>query len=153
MAKALPDHDGVRAAGERFANVAAFAHSAVGDDRNVARGFLEIGIARRGAIDRGGDLRHAETEDAARGAGRAGPDADENRGRTAFHDLEGDVVADGVADDDRDAHVAAEFFEIERFIFRGNVADRRDGALHDENIRAGFLRDRAEFARRVAESN
>ncbi len=72
------DHDGVRAAGERFANVAALAHSAVGDDGNVARGFLEIGVARGGAIDRRRDLRHAEAEHAARGAGRARTDADEH---------------------------------------------------------------------------
>ena len=71
LGKRAADHDGVRAAGERFANIAAFAHSAVGDDRNIARGFLEIGIARRRAIDRGRDLRHAEAEDAARSAGRA----------------------------------------------------------------------------------
>ncbi len=44
-------------------------------------------------------------------------------------------------------HLPAEFFELERFIFRGNVADGGDGALDDENIRAGFLRDRSEFRR------
>ena len=153
LANALPDHDGIRAAGERFANIAALAHSAIGDDRNVTRSFLEIGIARRRAIDGGGDLRHAQAEHAARSAGRAGTDADQHRRRTAFHDLERHLVTDGVADDDRDPHLAAKFREIERFIFGGNVPHGRDRALHDENIRARFLRDRAELARRVAEWN
>ena len=110
LGKSAADHDGVRAAGERFANIAAFAHSAVGDDRNVARSFLEVGIARGRAIDRGSDLRNAEAENAARGAGRAGPDSNQNRGGTAFHDFQSHIVTDGVSDDDRNAHVAAEFF-------------------------------------------
>ena len=117
------DHDGVRAAREGFANIAAFAHAAVGDDRDVTRGFLEIGVARRGAINRGRHLRHTEAENAARGAGRSGPDADEHRRGTAFHDFQRDVVSDGVPDDDGNAHLPAEFCEVERFIFRR----KRDG--------------------------
>ena len=147
------DHDGVRAAGERLADVAAFAHAAVGDDRNVARCFLEISVARRGAIDRRGDLRDAEPKDAARSAGGARSDADQDRGRTAFHDLEGGVVTDGVADDDRDPHVAAKFRELERFVFGRNVPDRRDGALHDKNVGTRFLRDARRNSPRVAESS
>ena len=39
--KRAPDHDGIRPAGERFANVAALAHTAIGNDGNVAGCFLE----------------------------------------------------------------------------------------------------------------
>ena len=76
-----------------------------------------------------------------------GPDSDQNGGRTAFHDLQSDIVTDGVADDDRDAHVAAEFSRSSDLYSEEMMAHRRDRALHDENIRARFLRDRAEFRR------
>ena len=65
----------------------------------------------------------------------------------AFHYFQSHIVADCISDDDRDSHFAAEFFEVERFIFGGNMAHGRDRALHDENIRARFLRDRAKLAR------
>ena len=120
--KCAPDHDGIRAASEGFANIAALAHAAVGDDRNVARGFFEVGIAGSGAVNRGRDLRHAETKDAARSAGGTGTDPDQNCCRSAFHNLEGNVEADGVTDDDWDPHFAAEFFQVERFILRRHVA-------------------------------
>src|SRR5438132_141571 len=84
-----PDHDGIRAAGERFANISALAHAAVGDDRNVTRRFFEVGVARGGAVDRGRDLWHAETENAARSASGTGTDTDQHGGRSAFHDLKG----------------------------------------------------------------
>ena len=81
------DHDRVRSAGQRLANIAAFAHAAVGDDRDIARGFFEVSVAGRRAIDCRRNLRHAEAEHAARSARRAGTYADEHRGRSAFHDL------------------------------------------------------------------
>src|SRR6266849_6669183 len=56
------DHDCIGAASERLANVAAFAHPAVSDDRNVTRRFFEISIARGRAIDRGGHLRNTESK-------------------------------------------------------------------------------------------
>src|SRR5437667_2035794 len=103
--KRAADHDCIRATSERFANVAALAHSAVGDDRDITRRFFEISVARGGAIDRGGDLRHPESKDTAWRASCSGTDADENAGRSAFHNFQRDIVADGVADDDRDAHI------------------------------------------------
>src|SRR2546423_4782108 len=139
------DHDRIRAAGERFANVATFAHPPVGYDRNVTRRLLEVGVARGRTVDRRGDLRHTETQDAARSTGGAGSDADQHCRRTALHDLERDIEANGVADNDGNAHLAAKFFQVERFIFRGNVAHSRNGALDDEYIRASFLRDPAEL--------
>src|SRR5206468_3993956 len=60
------DHDCIGAASERLANVAAFAHPAVSDDRYVTRRSFEIAVARGRAIDRGSDLRDAQSEHAAR---------------------------------------------------------------------------------------
>ena len=71
----------------------------------------------------------------------------------AFHDFESHVVANSVANDHWDAHVAAKFCQIERFIFGRDVPRGRNRALNNENIGASFLRDRAEILRRVAESN
>jgi len=84
-------------------------------------------------------------ENAARGAGRSGPDADEHRRGTAFHDLARDVVPDGVSNDHWNLHLPAELFEIERLIFRRKVADCGDGTLDNKNVRPGVLRDCSEF--------
>jgi hypothetical protein len=50
---------------ERLANISALAHAAIGDDRNVTRSFLEVGVARCRAIDGRRDLGHAEAKDTA----------------------------------------------------------------------------------------
>jgi hypothetical protein len=139
------DHDRVRAAGERFADIAALAHSAVGNDRDIARGLFEVSIASCCAINRRGDLRYAQAEHAARSASRAGTDTNQHRRRPALHDLKGNVVADRVPDDDRNAHLATKFFQVERFIFRRKVTHGGDGALDDEHVRAGVLRDASEL--------
>src|SRR5205814_10443311 len=49
--KGASHHNGVGPAGERLANIPAFAHPAVGDDRDKAGSFFEIGVARGRAID------------------------------------------------------------------------------------------------------
>src|SRR5436309_14757043 len=92
------DHDGICATSERFANVAAFAHAAIGDDRNVTRRFFEISIARGCAVDRGGHLRNTESKHAARGASCAGSDTNKHTSWTAFHDFESDIIANSVSD-------------------------------------------------------
>src|SRR5205085_8076596 len=97
------DHYCVRTASERFANIAAFAHSAVGNDWDVARSFFEVSVTRGGAIYRRGHLRHAKSKNSARSARCAGSDANQNTGRTAFHDFESDIIANRVADDHRNA--------------------------------------------------
>src|SRR5438132_7374376 len=99
------DHDRVRTASERFANIAAFAHAPVGDDGNIARSFFEISVACGGAIDCRRYLGHAETKHAARSARRAWTNADEHSRRTALHDFESNIESYRVADDHRDAHV------------------------------------------------
>ncbi len=64
------DHDASRAAGERLRDVARIFDAAIGDDGHaMARGGL------RGLHDRR-QLRHADARDDARGADRAGADAD-----------------------------------------------------------------------------
>src|SRR6266436_3148378 len=120
--KRAADHDCIRATRERFANVAALAHSAVSNDWDITRSFFEISVAGGGAIDRGGDLRHAQAKHATRSASCSGTDTDENASRTAFHNFQRDIVADGVADDDRDAHVGAKFCQIKRFVFGRDVS-------------------------------
>src|SRR5439155_18714990 len=141
------DHDGICATSERFANVAAFAHPAVGDDRNVTRRFFEISVAGGCAIDRGSDLRHAESKHTARGASCAGSDTNKHASWAAFHDFESDVITNSVSDDHWNAHVGAKFCEIERFVLGGKVARGRDRALDDINLCARFLRDRTKLSR------
>src|SRR3989442_13682702 len=91
------DHDGICATSERFANVAAFAHAAIGDDRNVTRRFFEISIARGCAVDRGGHLRNPESKNPARGASWAGAATNKHPGRCAFQDTESALLATGVS--------------------------------------------------------
>jgi hypothetical protein len=75
------DHHGVGAAGDRLGDVAARAHAAVGDDLGVLAGLQHVlGAGGRDVGDRR-RLRDAEAEHAARGARRAGTDADEHAGR------------------------------------------------------------------------
>src|SRR5947207_893069 len=65
LGKGAPHHHCVRAAGERFANIATVTHPAVRDNRHEARCFFEVSIAGRGAIDRRCHLRDAQSEHAA----------------------------------------------------------------------------------------
>jgi hypothetical protein len=69
-AKQATQHDGVRTGGNGLGDIAGIADAAVGDHRHVGR-------SQRGrdVVD-GGDLRHADTCDDARGADRARTDAD-----------------------------------------------------------------------------
>src|SRR5260221_4334621 len=135
------DHDGIGTAGERLADVAALGHAAIGDDRDGFPRFLEVGVAGRGAVDGRGDLRHAEPEDPARRAGRAGADADEDAGDAVLHEFKDDAVGNGVADDDRYLARLGEGGEVERLVLAGDVFDGRDGRLDDEEVRARLLGD------------
>ena len=113
LGKCASHHDGVGPAGECLANIPAFTHPAIGDDRDEARSFFEIGVARGRAIDGGRNLRHAKAEHAARSASCSRPDPNQNRGRPTAHDLERHIVADGVANDHGNPHFPTEFREIE----------------------------------------
>src|SRR5438046_10709961 len=79
LGKGAADHDRIGTARERFANIAAFAHSPIRDDRNVARVFFKISITRGSAVDGSGHLWDSQTKDAARGAGCAGTDGYDHR--------------------------------------------------------------------------
>src|SRR5438105_14157990 len=111
--KGASHHNGVGPAGERLANIPAFAHPAVGDDRDKAGSFFEIGVARGRAIDGGRNLRHAKAEDPARSASCSRPDSHQNRGRSTAHALERHIVADGVANDHGTPNFPTESSEIE----------------------------------------
>src|SRR5262249_31218401 len=63
----------------------------------------------------------------------------------ALHYLERHIVSNRVSHDDRDTHLAAKFFEIERPVLRRNVTDRGNRALYHENVRASFLGDFSKF--------
>ena len=94
-ANRLPIMHRAGADGDRLGDVARVADAAVGDDRHLVR--------RRGprAVGNRGDHRHADAGDDARGADRAGADADLDRvdaevdqrlGRFAGRDVAGDQV-------------------------------------------------------------
>jgi hypothetical protein len=71
------DHHRRRTGGQRLADVAGVADAAVGDQRDAV-------LQRLGHHVDGGDLRHADAGDDARGADRARADADLDRVRAGF---------------------------------------------------------------------
>src|SRR6476646_3481483 len=145
LGKRASHHDRVCAAGQRLANVPASAHPAIGNDGHVSRGFFEVSVARCRAIDGGGHLRNSESEHTTRSTSSSGPDTNQDRSGPALHYLESNIVSDCVSHDYRDAHLTAKFFKIERLVLRRNVTHGGNRALHNENIRASFLRDPAKF--------
>src|SRR6476646_801779 len=145
LGKRAAHHDRVCAASQRLANVAASAHAAVGDDRHIPRCFFEVSIPRCRAIDRGSHLRNPESEHTTRSASSSRPNTNQNRRRTALHYLASYIVPDCVSHDHRDTHLAAKSFKVERLVLRRNVTHSRNCALHNENVRASFLRDPAKF--------
>ena len=99
------------------------------------------------AVARGGDLWDPDTEDATGGAGRPGPDADQECPRSDFHELERGLVGDTVADDDGDLHRVAEALEIQRLVVMRDVLHSDHRGLHHEEGCSGFLGDRPEALR------
>src|SRR5262245_22345079 len=145
LGKGASHHDRVRAASQRLANIAAFAHTAVGDNWYIPRRFFKVSVTRCRAVDRGSNLRNAESKYTARGASGSGTNANQDCSRSAFHYLESHIVPDCVSYNHRDAHLATEFFKIERLILGRNVTDSGNRALHYENVCAGVLRNPAKF--------
>src|SRR5947207_15749497 len=145
LGKRAAHHDRVCAACHRHANVAASAHAAVGDDRHIPRCFFEVSVSRCRAIDGGSHLRNPESEYTTRSASSSGPDTNQDRSRPALHYLESHIVPDCISHDHRDSHLAAKCFKSERLVLRRNVTDSGNRALHNENVRASFLRDPAKF--------
>ena len=134
------DHHGIGAAGEGLRDVAAVAHSAVGDHLHVLTGLEHVLRAgRRHVRDRGG-LRHADAEHAARGAGRAGANAHQHRLRPGPHQVQPGGVRGAPADDHRHRHLADELLQVERLGAGRDVLGRDDGALDHEDVEAGLER-------------
>src|SRR2546428_148660 len=71
-------------------------------------------------------------------------DADQQRVRAHLHQLQARFVRHDVADDQWDGQLLLEFSEIDRRVFRCDVARRGHRRLHDEDVGAGLLRDLAE---------
>src|SRR4029077_12499733 len=145
LGKRAAYHHRVCATSQRLANIAAFVHPAVGDDGHIPRRFFEVSTARCRAIDRGSHLRNPESEHTTRSASSSRPYTNQNRGRPALHYLESYIVPDCVSHDHRDTHLAAKFFKVERLVLRRNVTDGGNCTLHNENVRASFLRNSAKF--------
>ena len=137
--ESAPHHHCIAAASQSFTDIATFAHTAVGDDRNVSASLLMIVIARGGAIDCRGHLRHAEAKNAATGASGPRSNTDQHASDSAAHQIEGDVIGHGIADDDGNLHGLSERAKLQRFILRRNMLYGGNGGLDDENVRACFL--------------
>ena len=132
---------------DRLGELATSAHPAVGDDRHVPAGLIEVGVASGRDIADGGHLRHPDAEHLARRARGARPDPHEHGGGTLFHEREGCVRVRRVADRDRDGHVAGELGERQRVVLARDVAGRRDLALHEEEVGTVLRAEWSEAAR------
>ena len=82
-------------------------------------------------------LRDADAEHAARGAGRAGADADEHARRARAHQVQAGRVGGAAAEHDRDRQLADELLEVERVPLRGDVLGGDDRALDDQDVQPG----------------
>jgi hypothetical protein len=63
-------------------------------------------------------LRHTESENAAARAGGAGADANEHACDAGFHQFEGDLVGNRVADDHGNLQALDELLEFKRLVLR-----------------------------------
>ena len=140
------EHDAVGAADDGLADVAASAESAVGDDADVAPGAAEVVLAGGGAFEGCGDLGDADASYLAGGAGRAGPDADEDAVDAGLHEFLGHLVGDAVADDYGDFQGVDELGEDEAPVAAGHVAGGGDGGLDDDDVGPRLRRRRGTCA-------
>src|SRR5207302_9146255 len=123
-----PQHHGVRASGDRLGDVARVAHAAVGDERHADL------FERRGHVLDRGDLRHADARDDARGADRAGADADLHAVRAVLDERSRAIARADIAADDLHARIALldPLHAIEHTL---GMAMRR---VDDEHVGAGL---------------
>ena len=117
-----PEHQDIGAGRDRLGELAAAAHPAVGDHRDIAPGLGEIGVTRRGDIADRGDLRNADPEDLAGRAGGARPDPDEDGRGPLLHQRERRLGVGRVADGDGDRHEPGEVVERQRVVAGRQVA-------------------------------
>ena len=105
------DH-AVGAASERFANVSPRRHAAIGDDRDEFPAARVVKVAGRGGIGRRGDLRHAEPQHAARRAGGARADANEQSRDAGGQEFQTDLIGHAIAQKNGHGHIAAELRDV-----------------------------------------
>src|SRR5699024_5211875 len=121
-----------------FDEGAGVAHSAVGDDVDVAAaGFVEVVPAGGGDVGDRGSHRGVDPQ---RLAGRVrcpAAEADEHAGGAGAHEVQRGGVGGGPADDDGHVEFVDEPFEVERFGLGGDVFGGDGGAADDEQIHAG----------------
>ena len=115
------DHHGVGAAGDRLRDVAAGPHAAVGDHVAVLAGLEHVLGARRRDVGDRRRLRDADPEHAARGAGGARADADEDADGAGPHQVQAGRVGGAAADDARAPARSA----MNSFRLSGSDASRR----------------------------
>ena len=132
------DHHRVGTGGERLADVGADAHAAVRDDRDAHAATTHVLVASRGHVGGRRDLRHADTQDAARRAGGPGSDADEDARDAGLHQLERGLVVDAVADHDGDVAGANQLVERQLVVGARRMARGEHGALDDETSAPAF---------------
>ena len=142
LGKGRPDHHPVGPAGNSLAQIAAGADAAIGDDRYIAAGAVEIILPGGGAFQSSRYLGDADAGNFPGSAGRAGADAHQNSVNAGFHQFPGHIIADAVAHDDRHIQGFQQFGENQAPIAAGLMAGGGDGGLHHYNIGAGFHGDR-----------
>src|SRR5436190_5024735 len=137
------DHHGIGTARDRLRDVAAGAHPAVGDDVAVLAGLEHVLRAGGRDVDDRGRLRNADPEHAARRAGGARADADEDADGAGAHEVQARRVRRAPADDARHRHLGGELLEVERRarLIRGHVLGRDHRALDHEDVEPGLERE------------
>src|SRR5699024_10869787 len=137
------EHDPIGPARDGFDEVAGVAHSAVGDDVDVAAaGFVEVVPAGGGDVGDGGGHRGVDAQGLAGRVRCAAAEAHEHARGAGAHEVQRGGVGRGAADDDGHVEFVDEPFEVERFGLGGDVFGGDGGAADDEQIHAG-IDDRA----------
>ena len=135
------EHDGVRAQRDRLRDVAAVAHTAVGDHLAVLARLQHVRRACVRDVRNRGRLRHADAEHAACRARRSGADAHEHAGRTRAHEVKPRVIGRTPAHDDGHVERRDELLQVQRLGHRRDVLAGDDRPLDHEHVESRLERD------------